>query len=240
MKETQNFDVWQNLHSVTGFDINRIKPSPIIVDYHNRQIMLKRGNDKTVGLEVGCGIGRNIVYLANNGYCDKFVGLDHTDLALEKARILAESNNCSDQCTFIKGIAGKIFDFKDHSFDFIFDIMAASTFIMGDNNRKIYSNEVKRILKPGGILFIYTGCADGEYFASLHDSRRGNDNGTFRRSMDGTMEKAYTREEIVALYGDLKTILQETRSEYFRAFGEQKLIRKDGFWYIILEKKGNG
>ncbi|MFA7097430.1 MAG: methyltransferase domain-containing protein [Gammaproteobacteria bacterium] len=150
------------------------------------------------------------------------------------SRQLATLRGLSEKCSYIRGRAGETFPFEDHSFDFIFDIMAASTFMVGNGLRERYSREIKRLLKPGGVLFIFTGRSDGEYQKKLDISRRGVEDGTFYRSMDGTLEKGYTRSEIINLCSPLKPAVLESQSRYFRAFGHQELVRPEGFWFAVF------
>lgn len=238
MESIQDFQPWEKLHRQTDLSNNRINPSPIILDFLSRNIFPKINSSSKEQncLEVGVGIGRNLICLAEHNYCGNYFGLDHTDEALNKAKQLADSKGYSNIFHFVKGVAGEKFTFENNSFDFVFDIMAASTFIMGDNVRRAYAKEVNRILKPGGIFFVFTGNTDSDYFNQLSEQRKGSEPGTFRRSMDGTMEKSYTKNEILSLYAPLESIILESQSHYFRAFGEQVLTRPGGFWFGIFIK----
>ncbi len=239
MQPEQDILVWEKLHSSTKLTTNRINPSPIIKQFIDRNITLKTNTPKGMrsALEIGVGIGRNIAYLSENNYCDIFYGIDMTEEAIANAKQLACINHMEEKCHFMLGKAENKLPFPNSSFDFVFDIMAALTFMIGQDNRINYSKELLRILKPGGLYFFYTGRSDGIYQASLDDTRRGTEAGTFFRSMDGTLEKGYTQKEVVSLFEPMTLLTLESQSKYYRAFGHQELVRQDGFWFGVFMKK---
>ena len=52
-------------------------------------------------VDLGCGSGANTVFLAENGF--DAVGVDFSEVALEKARALARHAGVSDRCEFVAG-----------------------------------------------------------------------------------------------------------------------------------------
>ena len=52
-------------------------------------------------IDLGCGSGANTVFLAQNGF--DAVGVDFSEVALEKARALARQTDVSDRCEFVAG-----------------------------------------------------------------------------------------------------------------------------------------
>lgn len=238
MRVEQKKESWEQLHNDTQLTPERTAPSPIIVDYLSRNIALETNTPirQTKALEVGFGMGRNMMYLAEHDYCQYIVGVDMIQSALAKGRQHADERGFGDRCSFFQAVAGEPFPFEDDAFDFVFDVMSASTFISDDAARKSYASEVNRILKKGGVFFAYTGKSDGKYFACLDPQRKIGESGYFKRSMDGTMEKAYSRVEMINLFSPLVPVLMEPQSYYFRAFGEQEVHRPEGFWFAIFKK----
>lgn len=234
----QNREKWGRLHRNTQLTRERTISSPIIVDYLSRRFALETDTParQKKALEIGFGIGRNMMYLAEKNYCQYVVGIDMIEEALTKGRLLAQRKGYSDRCNFLHAIAGETFPFEDNSFDFVFDIMSASTFICDDRLRNIYASEVSRVLKKGGVFFVYTGNADGEYFKNLDPQRKIGKTGCFVRSMDKTTEKAYIKKEIINLFSPLEPVVMEAQSRYFRAFGAQDLHRVEGFWFAVFRK----
>ncbi|GFZ29995.1 methyltransferase [Clostridium zeae] len=65
-------------------------------------------------LELGCGEGRNAVYMAKLG--SEITAVDLSESAIANARIFAENNNCS-----VNFICKSIFELDNKEYDFIYD-----------------------------------------------------------------------------------------------------------------------
>jgi len=104
----------------------------------------KRSNVKF--LDLGCGPGACSWYIAREGF--SVAGIDGSKTAINQARLLFKKekiNGVFHVMDFVK------LDFQDQSFDVVIDINA----IQHNPIEKIPTilDEIKRILKPGGILF---------------------------------------------------------------------------------------
>lgn len=105
-------------------------------------------------LEVGCGPGGNLWYMAREGFTVAGIDGSSTAVELAKNRLDAEVPGwrgeivCGDMTTL---------PFADGRFDGVVDSEAIYCNSFGDSKR-IY-NEVRRVLKPGGALFSRTFAA---------------------------------------------------------------------------------
>ncbi len=97
-------------------------------------------NADTKVLDTACAVGGNARWMASLFGCEVY-GNDIDEEALEVARDLAEIENISQLCTFVKAPVEKL-PFKDNTFDMVM------TTDMFD------ATEVKRVLKPGGSFII--------------------------------------------------------------------------------------
>jgi len=100
-------------------------------------------------LELGCGKGFNLAYLAINNPAVQFLGIDITDRHLSVAKRKTSS---------IKNVNIQHGDFhklvqENSSFDFVFDLEAISH--AGDSKKVL--SEVFRVLRRGGRFVIYDG-----------------------------------------------------------------------------------
>ena len=98
--------------------------------------------DKKILLDIGCGTGLNANFLKEKGY--EIYGIDVSKIAIDKFNK--------------KGFKGKIMDisqeleFEENFFDVIF----ASEVIEHVSYTEGFLKEIKRVLKPGGILYLST------------------------------------------------------------------------------------
>lgn len=103
-------------------------------------------NQNTVVLDTACAVGGNARWLASLYQC-RVYGNDIDDNALAAARDLAEIEGIADKCTFVKASSDQL-PFESEMFDGVI-----STDIFD-------SNEVLRVLKPGGWFVVSTLVTD--------------------------------------------------------------------------------
>lgn len=96
-------------------------------------------------LDVGCGYGRTLDQLQKLGYTNLF-GIDFSEKMIERAKAQFPSLNVNVQ-------RNKTLNFPDNTFDAVF-LFAVLTCITTDEEQEFLLNESKRILKPGGIIYI--------------------------------------------------------------------------------------
>ncbi|MFC1454808.1 class I SAM-dependent methyltransferase [Candidatus Undinarchaeota archaeon] len=96
-------------------------------------------------LDGGCGQGRNLLYLLQNGF--EAVGVDASDNALDVCRKLLKENGFKDAKT-IQGELQNLKDLKDNSFDAIISVTVLTHIFDPYHVLK----EFHRILKPGGVV----------------------------------------------------------------------------------------
>lgn len=226
---------WTNLHQNAIIDDDRLEPTEAI-----KKILVDKENVVTstdsLALEVGCGFGRNIKYLLDNQYMSKIMGIDQTKEAIIKANTLLENYIKKKRCDLYIMDAGKSISFPNNHIDIVFDIMSAITFITEEKDRLQYWSEIKRILKPGGIFYFLTVRAEGEILDSIEGSKD-IESGMFQRKFDGMKEKSYTEEEIMFFTKGMRKKTLSTLSCHYRAFGERKFVRPNGFWFGAFVKE---
>ena len=118
-----------------------------IAFYTERYTTQEMFRDKVV-LDVGCGAGGKTMYYASQGVA-KIVGMDIVPHYKEEAEALAHQLGYADRFTFVVGDAAET-GFPENSFD---------TIIINDamehvDRPDLVLAEVRRILKPGGRLYV--------------------------------------------------------------------------------------
>jgi SAM-dependent methyltransferase len=117
--------------------------SPELVGFVSAGLVPPRGRV----LDLGCGIGRDALFLASCGY--EAFGLDVSGEALAIARRAAAPTGC--RISWYQGDA-RALPFRDATFDLVTDRGCFHHIKEADRAR--YGAEVGRVLKPGGRLFL--------------------------------------------------------------------------------------
>jgi microcystin synthetase protein McyJ len=98
-------------------------------------------------LDVGCGYGANAVTYCKRYHPAAVVGIDVTEVRIEKGREYVATHGLGDVITLQLGDATKL-GFEDASFDRVIAVESAFHF----DTRRDFLNEAARVLKPGGTL----------------------------------------------------------------------------------------
>ncbi len=97
------------------------------------------------GLDIGCGVGNDLVELANSGAI--VTGVDVSDFAVEMSKKNLEVRNLNAEV--LRG-DGENLQYKDNSFDFIFAIATVSY----TSNPQRMVQEIHRMLKEGSEAYL--------------------------------------------------------------------------------------
>lgn len=160
-------------------------------------------NPLASAIDFGCGNGRNLVYLAKE-FGMHGVGYDSSSAAIKEAKRLSEGLNLAYQVRTMAGPA----TVPDTSQMIALDMM--SSHFLKAAERLELRDEIHRVLKPGGFLFMKTFVTDGD----LHTKRLiaehpGPEPGTYIHPIIGVAEYAYGEEELINFLGE-KFIVHKT------------------------------
>lgn len=114
--------------------------TPLQIDLVNRYIK----KDASI-LDVGCGYGRTLNELHQNGYTNLF-GIDFSEKMIKRAQSQYPLLHFEKQ-------KNQNIDFPDNMFDAVF-LFAVLTCIPQDAEQLHLLQEIKRVLKRGGIIYI--------------------------------------------------------------------------------------
>lgn len=164
-------------------------------------------------LDLGCGNGRNLIYLAES-YGMRGVGYDISSQAIMQAKKASRDLNL--QYT-VRSIAGKI-DLPDNSQTLILDMMTSH--FLNEAERAILIAEIKRVLKSGGWLFFKTFLLDEDTHAErLLRENPAEEAGSYIHPKIGVAEHVFTEQEITDLLGDDFFVHKVTKSHRHKATG---------------------
>jgi SAM-dependent methyltransferase len=106
-------------------------------------------------LDLGCGTGTNVVYLAQHGW--SVVGVDFAARAIAKARRRARDAGIADRCTFEVGDVTRLA--VTGPFDLALDIGCLHSIPVG--GRAGYASGLARVVRPGGTYLLYAFAPGG-------------------------------------------------------------------------------
>jgi ubiquinone/menaquinone biosynthesis C-methylase UbiE len=160
-------------------------------------------------LVLGCGAGEIALWLAEKGY--EIYGVDIAPTAITWAQKKAKEHNIKADFR-----VGDVLDLQDYPDDFFDVILDGHCFhcIIGED-RKRFLASARRVLKPGGCLFVDTMC--GEIT-----------NEEVKKHFDPQSRCYIIKDEIVFRYvGFLEDILDEIRKANFHILHWEIKVHKD-------------
>lgn len=150
--------------------------------------------NRPTGLEIGCGKGRNTVWLAERGAT--MVGFDFSGTAIKTARARAYK---LENAKFFLHDAVRTWPFPPKSFDFVVDCFV-STDLDGTQNRTFIYREAFRVLKPGGLFLLYTNTPRSRLYRAMRETYPADEPYAYYYPNIKKFEKVYTEIELRKLF----------------------------------------
>lgn len=179
------------------------EPSEDLVKFA-RWLMRQSGGNKLSGLDssasasvldIGCGNGRNLVYLAREFGCSG-AGFDISQEAASQAKKLGAGLPIEFSVRNMK----EPLPSPNESQDIVLDMM--SSHVLSASEREKLLGEIVRVLKLGGFLFFKTFLLDEDRNAArLLCEYPGKETGSYVHPKIGVEEHAFTESEISELLG---------------------------------------
>jgi len=170
-------------------------------------------------LDVGCGNGRNLIFLAQQ-FGMVGVGYDISSAAVAQAKIASGDLPLTYTA---RSIAGPL-NLPDNSQALVLDMMT-SHFLNG-KEREFLRDEIFRTLKPGGYLFMKTFLADGDlHTRRLLKDHPGKEAGAYVHPVIGVEEYVYDEETLLAFLEERFTIKRLYRSHKHALRGKARKRR---------------
>jgi len=189
---------------------------------------LKENNlPHTTGLEMGCGKGRNVIWLAQQGL--RVSGFDFSPYAIKEAKERGQRLGVSNDASFFVQDATKPWPQESNQFDFGIDCFA-STDIESPEGRTFAIREMCRVLKPNGYLLAYLLSPDDEFHKKMIQKSPAMEHNAFIHKT-GKFEKVFDEEDIARLYKDFEVIRKERVNKTTEFFGKEYNCLH--FWLIL-------
>lgn len=147
-------------------------------------------------LDIGCGNGRNLIFLSQN-FKTRGIGLDISKTAISQALAASKGLNLK---YFSEGIS-KVLPAETESQGLVLDMMVSH--FLNKEERTTLRDEVFRVLKPGGFFFIKTFLKDEDrHTVRLLQQYPGKEAGSYIHPVMGVAEYVYSEEELVAFLSE--------------------------------------
>jgi SAM-dependent methyltransferase len=167
-------------------------------------------------LDLGCGNGRNLIWLATT-YGIRGVGYDISTEAIKEAKRHSQDLKLSYEA---RSIAGPI-PLPDDSQAIILDMMTSHFLKAAD--RKNLIEEMHRVLKPGGFLFYKTFLLDEDTHAKrMIEENPTEEENTYIHPKIGVAEHVSTEAEIDELYSPYFSICKIEKSHRHKGKGAKR------------------
>lgn len=187
-----------------------------------------RVEDRVV-LDLGCGTGRNSNYLADNG--NTVIGIEISKTAINLA--MTRAKDLGVKVKYILGDIGAPYDVADNYVDVILDVTSSNS--LDEKGREIYLNEMNRVLKKGGYIFIRALAKDGnKNVKNLLKMSPGKEYDTYVIKEIGLTERVFSREDFVKTYSKYFKILNLEKKTSYTTF-DNRIYKRD-YWLSYLQK----
>ena len=186
------------------------------------------GAENSRGIEMGCGKGRNSIWLAKQDA--NMTSFDFSSIAIDEAQKRAVIAGVKKNVRFVVQDATKTWPFDNDSFDFAIDCFA-STDIESIDGRSFARDEFLRVLKPGGYLLVYTLSTDDEFHKEMLEKSPAQEKNAFLHPTTGKFEKVFDHEELMDFYNGWKVVEEKRIAKVAKFFGKDYNCKH--FWNIF-------
>ncbi|HEY4964340.1 MAG TPA: class I SAM-dependent methyltransferase [Candidatus Saccharimonadales bacterium] len=180
-------------------------------------------------LDIGCGKGRNSIYLATVGY--HVFAIDYIGPALDIAKEFAIREKVPNKIDFIQAEMDASWQFEDNFFDVSVDCFS-SIDIETKTGRETYRDEFYRTLKPGGYAMVNVCSSDDEWENEAIENNPGSEpNSAYWPS--GKFQKNYDEAELRQFYKQFKILDIKKISKPGEKLGRKGMATN---YWVLLQK----
>lgn len=209
-------EVWLKEHSSQAMlpALAEQKPAGGVVKFieflKNRRVDIKGR-----AVDIGCGRGRNAVYLAELGL--EVYAVDYIPPALKVAEKLAQSKGVEEKVHLVRAAIDEPWEFPDNYFNLAIDCFS-SIDIETREGREIYRDEMLRTLKPEGYALVRVVSADDEWEIEAAKHATGSEPNSVIWRQNGKFQKNYDESELRKFYKDFNIVhLEKTAKPAIKA-----------------------
>jgi len=189
-------------------------------------------DEKTTVLDIGCGVGRHCMYIANQ-YGSQCFGYDFSATAIALGNNHIQEHKIDGVHLTVQSLTDKI-PLKDNSVDIVIDAMSSHSLLQSE--RVFLLSELYRVLKPGGFLFIRTFLKEGDTNAKeLLKRFQGPEKDTYKHPMLQVVERVFQEKDFKDIYGKSFSLVSFDKKTGYQKWDNRSYKRR----YLIayMQKK---
>jgi ubiquinone/menaquinone biosynthesis C-methylase UbiE len=186
-------------------------------------------NKNTKVLDLGCGNGRNSIYLGQSFDC-YCVGYDISEEAISQAGKQAEKLGLSSRLIFsVRSLASPV-PLADNSVDLVLDMM--SSHFLKQKERELLHKEILRVLKPEGWLCFKSFLADEDLHVKrlLRDHPALEENAYIHPKF-GSYEYVWTEEKVRTFF-ETNFVIEKLEKSHKHMMKERAFKRRSVLVYL--------
>ena len=223
--------VWQEEHKHESMlpMLASQKPSQDVVSFIH---FLQKRNVNISGhvVDIGCGKGRNAIYLAQSGLIVD--AMDYIQEALEVTQKFAKEERVLQNITLHLAEIDKRWIFPDNHFDYAIDCFS-SIDIETLQGRETYRDEMWRTLQPNGYALVTVVSVNDEAEKEFLKKSPGPEPNSVIWPESGKFQKNYTEAELRSFYQSFSIVqLRKVNNQVFK-LGKKYLGE---YYWLVLQK----
>ncbi len=208
-------ELWNREYSREGIPSSfRTRPSSPV---EGLLPLLKRSNARKI-VDIGCGAGRNSLFLASNGF--ELYSMDFASDAVKRMRQRARSDGLSRKLHAICQDVGTKWKLGTGSLDAAIDTFCYKHLI-GRKEQERYRSELGRVLKPGGIYLLSLADVNDSYYGAL-PKKELYGNMVVRDPGNGIRSVLYSKREVETVFsGRFKLVAYKRKVQSNTMYGRR-------------------
>jgi SAM-dependent methyltransferase len=170
-------------------------------------------------VDLGCGNGRNTLYLAKQGF--QVTAVDYVAHAINQLLVDARTHKVANSINVVRAPLDKPLPFTENNFDLAIDLTSSSS--MSLSQLESYELEVRRTLRPQGLLVVYRMADIGD---AMFEDLESNE----------IQPAVLTEEKLRAIYNQWEFLNLDITVKIENYFGQE--YTKRWWWGILRNQKG--
>lgn len=226
--------IWEDEHKSSSAipSLAQMNPTQGLIHLFDVYPLLIQSRNKA--LDIGCGKGRNMMYLAT--FFDKVTGIDYIQSALDFAQKFAIDSMISHRCEFVNQRIDKFYPFESNMFDFVLDSFASIDVETLEGRIKC-RDECYRVLKPGGYMLVLVVSADDPMEKHFIESQPGPEPNSCYWPTNGKFQKDYDEQELIDFFKNGGFSVVELKKFNRPAYKLNQNFIDETFWLLLHKEQ---